>query len=74
MFLVVGIPLLIAVGLTGLVCSIVAAIKASEGVLYQYPVTIRFVRLQTGTTGAAGIAARGGTCRVSLPETDPCTK
>jgi uncharacterized Tic20 family protein len=43
-FIVVGIPLLIALGLTGLVCSIVAAIKASEGVCYQYPLTIRFVR------------------------------
>jgi uncharacterized protein len=44
LFLVIGIPLLIAVGLTGLVCSIVAAVKASEGVYYQYPITIRFVR------------------------------
>jgi uncharacterized Tic20 family protein len=40
----IGLPLLIAVGITGLVCSIVAAIKAGNGVYYQYPVTIRFVR------------------------------
>ena len=42
--LVVGIPLLIAVAVLGIVCSIVAAIKASDGMYYQYPMTIRFVR------------------------------
>jgi uncharacterized Tic20 family protein len=42
-FIVVGIPLLIAIGLTGIVCSIVAAVKASKGAYYQYPITIRFV-------------------------------
>ena len=36
-------PLLGAVAVTGIVCSIVAAVKASKGVLYDYPVTIRFV-------------------------------
>jgi hypothetical protein len=43
-FLVVGIPLLIAIGVAGVVCSIVAAVKASEGVAYRYPMTVRFVR------------------------------
>jgi hypothetical protein len=43
-FIVVGIPLLVAIALTGLVCSIVAAVKASKGTYYQYPITIRFVR------------------------------
>jgi hypothetical protein len=43
-FIGVGIFLLIAVGLTGIVCSIVAAVKASEGTYYTYPITIRFVR------------------------------
>src|SRR5580693_7423648 len=33
-FIVIGIPLLIAIGLTGLVCSIVAAVKASKGSYY----------------------------------------
>jgi hypothetical protein len=42
-FIVVGIPLLVAIGITGLVCSIVAAVKASKGTYYQYPITIRFV-------------------------------
>lgn len=43
-FLVIGIPLICAIALTGIVCSIVAAVKASKGILYQYPITIRFVR------------------------------
>jgi hypothetical protein len=42
-FILVGIPLLVAIAVTGIVCSIVAAIKASNGVYYQYPITIRFV-------------------------------
>ena len=40
----IGIPLLIALAIVGLVCSIVAAVKATQGVYYEYPVTIRFVR------------------------------
>ncbi|HZZ18997.1 MAG TPA: DUF4870 domain-containing protein [Opitutaceae bacterium] len=43
-FIVVGIPLLVAIGIAGIVCSIVAAVKASEGVYYQYPLSIRFFR------------------------------
>jgi uncharacterized protein len=43
-FVIVGIPLLIAIGIGGIVCSIVAAVKASEGVYYQYPLAIRFFR------------------------------
>src|SRR6202522_1815925 len=43
-FIVVGVPLLVAIGLTGVVCSIVAAVKASKGTYYQYPITIRFVQ------------------------------
>ena len=41
--IVIGAPLLIAVALMGLVCSIVAAIKAANGVYYDYPATIKFV-------------------------------
>ncbi len=40
-FLIVGIPLLIALGLFGSVCAIIAAIRASEGGFYRYPLTIR---------------------------------
>jgi hypothetical protein len=43
-FIFIGIPLLIALAIVGVVCSIVATVKASKGVYYQYPVTIRFVR------------------------------
>jgi uncharacterized Tic20 family protein len=43
-FLFIGFPLLVAVGILGIVCSVVAAVKASENVFYLYPLTIRFVR------------------------------
>jgi uncharacterized Tic20 family protein len=43
-FIVIGFPLLGVVAITGIVCSIVAAVKASKGEYYEYPVTIRFVR------------------------------
>jgi len=43
-FLLIGFPLLIAVAVVGLVCSIVAAVKASQGVWYDYPLTINFVK------------------------------
>lgn len=43
-FIIIGVPLVVALVLTGIVCSIVAAVKAGEGTLYHYPITIRFVR------------------------------
>ena len=43
-FILVGIPLLVLLGLASLVLAIVAAIKASEGGCYHYPLTIRLVR------------------------------
>jgi uncharacterized Tic20 family protein len=43
-FIFIGFPLIVAIVLTGIVCAIVAAIKASGGTYYQYPITIRFVR------------------------------
>ena len=39
----IGIPLLVAIGLFGFVCAIIAAIKASDGILYRYPLTIRMI-------------------------------
>jgi uncharacterized Tic20 family protein len=42
-FVLVGIPLLIIVGLGGLVLAIIATIKASNGLCYRYPLTIRLV-------------------------------
>jgi uncharacterized Tic20 family protein len=43
-FVIVGIPLLIVIGLGSLVLAIVAAVKASDGECYHYPLTLRLVR------------------------------
>lgn len=42
-FMLIGIPLLSAIGIGGIVLAIVAAIKASEGKFYRYPLTIRLI-------------------------------
>jgi uncharacterized Tic20 family protein len=42
-FVLIGIPLLIAVGLGSVICAIIASIKASEGKFYRYPLTLRLV-------------------------------
>jgi uncharacterized Tic20 family protein len=42
-FILVGIPLLIVLGLGSLVLAIIAAIKASDGQCYRYPLTLRLV-------------------------------
>ncbi len=42
-FVIIGIPLLIIIGLGSLVFAIVAAVKASNGLCYHYPLTIRLV-------------------------------
>ena len=39
----IGIPILILLYILNIVLVIVASIKASEGVLYRYPMTIRFL-------------------------------
>jgi uncharacterized Tic20 family protein len=44
LFVLVGFVLLPLVGLTWLVCTIIASVKASRGEDYRYPVTIRMVR------------------------------
>ena len=44
MLVVVGIFLLIIIGLLMLIMPIVAAVKSSNGELYRYPLTIRFVK------------------------------
>ncbi len=43
MFVVVGIPLAFIIALGSLVLAIVAAVKASDGQCYRYPLTLRFV-------------------------------
>ena len=42
-FILVGIPLLIVLGLGSLVLAIIATIKASDGLCYRYPLTLRLV-------------------------------
>ena len=43
-FVLIGIPLLVAVGLGSLVLIIIAGIKANNGEHYRYPLTIRFIK------------------------------
>lgn len=40
---VIGIPLLIALGFFELIAIVIAAIKANEGLTFRYPLTIRFI-------------------------------
>ena len=43
MFVLVGIPLAIVIGLASVVLAIIAAVKASSGSCYHYPLTLRLV-------------------------------
>lgn len=43
-FVLIGIPLLVALGIADLVFVVIAAIKASEGVGYRYPVSLRLIK------------------------------
>ena len=43
-FILIGIPLLLVIGLGSLVLAIIATVKASNGVCYRYPLTLRLVR------------------------------
>ncbi len=42
-FILIGIPMYIALGIMAFICAIIAAIKASEGGFYRYPITIRMI-------------------------------
>lgn len=42
--LVIAIPVAVIVGITWLVFTIIAAIKANEGVAYRYPLTLRLIK------------------------------
>ena len=42
-FILIGIPLLIVLGLGSLVLAIIATIKSSNGLCYRYPLTLRLV-------------------------------
>jgi uncharacterized Tic20 family protein len=43
LFLLIGFPIYIVLALMAFICAIVAAIRASEGGFYFYPLTIRFI-------------------------------
>jgi uncharacterized Tic20 family protein len=43
-FVVIGIPLLFVIGIVSFILAIVAAVKASNGLCYHYPLTLRFVK------------------------------
>ena len=43
-FVVIGIPLLIIIGLFSLIMAVIAAINANDGKKYRYPFTIRFIK------------------------------
>jgi uncharacterized Tic20 family protein len=42
-FILIGIPLLIVIGLGSIILAIIGAVKASDGGCYRYPLTLRFV-------------------------------
>jgi uncharacterized Tic20 family protein len=42
--ILIGIPILILLYILNIVFVVIASIKANEGVLYRYPMTIRFIR------------------------------
>lgn len=42
--ILIGFLLLWAIGLAGIIFSIIAAIKAADGILYRYPTTIRLIK------------------------------
>ena len=43
-FVLIGIPLLLALGIFGMVYNIIGAVKANEGVHFRYPFRIEFFR------------------------------
>jgi uncharacterized Tic20 family protein len=43
-FLLIGVPLLVALCVFDFVCVVIAAVKTSEGVGYRYPVSLRLIK------------------------------
>jgi hypothetical protein len=43
-FIVIGFPLMVLIGISAFVLGIVAAVKAADGGTYRYPLTLRLVR------------------------------
>ena len=44
-FIIVGIPLIIALGILEVVCVIIASIRAAKGEVFKYPISIPFIVL-----------------------------
>lgn len=44
MFILIGIPLAIIIAFGSAILAVIAAIKASEGQIYHYPLTLRLVK------------------------------
>lgn len=42
-FVFVGVPLMIVIGIATVILAIIGALRASDGILYRYPLTIRLV-------------------------------
>lgn len=42
-FVLIGVPLLMVLGVGGLILSIIATVRSADGAEYRYPLTIRFV-------------------------------
>jgi hypothetical protein len=42
-FIIIGVPLLVVIGISSLILAVVAAVKASDGLCYRYPLTLRLV-------------------------------
>ena len=52
-FIFIGIPLLIALGLLCIIFPIVGGIKANDGKLWKYPLSIEFLKFDSAEPGAS---------------------
>jgi uncharacterized Tic20 family protein len=43
-FILIGVPLMVIIGLSSFILAIIAAVNASKGGRYHYPLTLRFVK------------------------------
>lgn len=43
-FVLIGVPLLFAIGICSIIFSIIGGLKANEGVFYKYPLSIKFFK------------------------------
>jgi uncharacterized Tic20 family protein len=43
-FILIGVPLMVIIGLSSLILAIIAAVNASKGSCYHYPLTLRLVK------------------------------